>query len=228
MPRAKLLIEIDGSQRTFITGKTGSGKTHLAKRILRSFPRLVVLDSKGTLKPWGLEEYDRESRRRLAKGEDVRMRVPLEPGVDPEKFWDGVLAEAYEAGNVMIYLDEAGQVAGGSKPSPWVATVWQRGREYGVGAIAVTQRPVWVPRLFISEADHVFQFRLQLEDDRVYMSKMLGPQVADPIPTGDKYGFWYWDSERADPIYIDRLPASVEGDDQTILTATAEPEPERG
>lgn len=233
MSQNDLHIKIPSDQRAFITGKTGSGKTFFTRRLVKPVRRLVVLDSKGTLTTWGLEEWDRDSRKRLANGEDVRVRVAIEAGRDPARFWEDVLEEAYNAANVMVYLDEASQIAQGPNPSPWLNSVWTRGREYGVAAIAASQRPRQIPRILISEAEHIVMFRLNLPSDRDYMADMIGeegriwpwddPDEAEKrstraaLPKDDKYGFWYMDMAGDWPIYVDGLPDRVKADEADVV-----------
>lgn len=233
MSQDNLTIQINPDQRTFVTGKTGSGKTFLVKRLIRPLSRVVVLDSKGTLDKWGLEEWDRDSRKKLGSGEDVRVRVAIEPGRDPARFWEDVLEEVYNAANVMLYIDEASQIAQGANPSPWLNSVWTRGREFGVGAIAASQRPRQIPRILISEAEHVLIFRLNLQGDRDYMAEMVGetgrvwpwedPDEAEvrstreALPYDEPHGFWYMNMASDAPIYVPGLPARVEKDETEVV-----------
>ncbi len=232
MPQSNSLhIEIREDQRAAIVGKTGSGKTYLARRMLRPLRRLVVLDPKGTLHKWGLEEWDRGSRKRLADGEDVRVRVALEAGTNPNRFWEAVMQEVYEAADVFVYIDEAYGVVTGPNPGEYLQAIWTRGREFRVGAIAASQRPKRIPLIMLSEADHLFVFRLGLKADRDFMAEFVpeastgeGEErtVFPDIPVKDKYGFWYYNTEADRPLYIPKLPARAEPGDDDMPELTLE------
>ncbi len=198
------MVNIREGERASIVGKTGSGKTVLARYMLRGIRRLVVLDPKPALGKWGLEEWNSDTRKRLAEGEDVRVRVVLEAGADPRRFWEDVLREVYQAAYLTLYIDEGYGVVSGSQPGEWLQAVWTRGREFEITAIAATQRPRRIPLILLSEAEHFFVFRLLLEADREYMADIIGPDVAERMP--DEHGFYYFHANQERPVYIPSVP----------------------
>ena len=207
---AKTRITIKDSDRVFFTGKTGPGKTYAARFITRSYPRLIVLDPKGTLggPEWGLDPWDKESRRSLKNGRPVRARVTVPFGAEVEEVWEDVFFRVYQAGNCTLYIDEVyGVVLPGTKPSPGLTGIWTRGRELGVGAYAASQRPVWVPLFILTESEHFFMFRLALAEDKQRMSAFMGPQVEQVIR--DKHGVFYAHAEDDEPTYFEKLPLSL-------------------
>ena len=207
-------ITIRSRDRVLLVGRTGSGKTFAAEHLTRPLPRLVVLDPKGTLGTWKLDPWDRDTRRRLKNGDPVRTRVVVPFGKDPDEIWDEALFEVYAGGNVTCYVDEVyGVVDPGSKPSRNLTGLWTRGRELGVGAWAASQRPAWVPLFILSEADHFFQFRLSLDEDRRRMAAFLGPQAMNVIrePNGVLYSKPEWET----PVMIPRLPFGPNGRKQS-------------
>lgn len=212
MPPKQAVIQ--PNQRVFITGKTGSGKTYLARRLLSSARRLVVIDSKGQLDDWNLEAWDNQSRRNLRERAEVRVRVMLPAGQDPDRFWSDVLSEAYEAGDLFLYIDEVYLMDVG-KATRWaLRAIWTTGRSYGIGAIAVSQRPRDIPRFLITEAEHFFMFRLVIFDDLKYMSDIMTEAVRVGVNPKDKYGFWYYDANDVRPHYYTRLPERATGESE--------------
>jgi DNA helicase HerA-like ATPase len=203
-----MAISVQASDRVFICGKTGSGKTTLARELTRNLSRLVVLDSKGTLSDWNLADWDRESQQALEQGERVRARV-LQPLDLPDQaaidaFWTDVFRQCFEAGNVTIYVDELFAIVPPGKPAPPIMLAcWTRGREFGIGAWASTQRPSWVPLATISESEHDFMFRLTLKQDRQRMSEFMTERVTREIK--DPHGFYYMQSSANEPVYISSL-----------------------
>lgn len=200
-------INIDYSERALFVGKTGCGKTTLARRLLRHVERCVVLDPKATLADWGLEPWDSETQQRLLAGEPVRTRAvwDYERG-DAAEFWEDVLEVCYRAGDVVVYIDELYALTqGGSLDAPVLLALQTRGRELGIGLWMTSQRPRKIPVFCVSESEHFFMFRLLVKRDREYMSDFMTEIVRDPIPAADTYGFYYMDVHKSAPVYVDRL-----------------------
>lgn len=194
-------ISIDSSDRVAIFGQTGSGKTFLARYLLARVKRLVVFDPKGTLRgQWRLAEWSDRTRSDLLDGDPVRVRVPA----PLDGVWDDYLWDVYEAGNVTVYVDEMyGVVPIGKRPPDALNALYTRGRELGIGVVAVSQRPLWIPKQMISESSWFFGFRLMLEDDRRELAQIMGPDVLER--TTDRYGFWTFHAEWDRPIYTPQL-----------------------
>jgi energy-coupling factor transporter ATP-binding protein EcfA2 len=198
------ITTIKSSDRVFIAGKTGSGKTFLARHLTRKLPRLVVLDGKGSLSDWNLIPWDGNTRRALIAGEPVRSRVTAPLKGDVKEFWETVLGLCYFAGDLTIYIDEVYAITPpNTNPGPNLWACYTRGREFGVGVWSSTQRPVWIPLISMSEAEHYFCFRLNLGEDRKRLSAFMGEPVLTPIP--DEHGFYYSRAEWDKPIYKTKL-----------------------
>lgn len=198
------LATLNSSDRVFICGKTGSGKTYLSKHLTGSLKRLVVLDGKGTLDDWRLEPWGRQAERDLLNGKPVRIRAL--PGIDDDylEYWDKVLGACYMAGDVTVYIDELYSVVPPNQNAS--NTLWAcytRGREFGLGIWAATQRPVWVPIIALSEAEHYFMFRLNMQVDRHRMAEFMTEEVESIIR--DKHGFFYMQAEEDRPKYVRQL-----------------------
>lgn len=194
-------LSIASNDRTAIFGQTGSGKTFLAAYLLRNVRRLVVFDPKGMLRgEWGLEEWSDKTRDRLLNGDPIRVRVaaPLDGG------WSPYLWDIYNAGDVVLYVDEMyGVVPIGKRPPDALNALYTRGRELGIGVMAVSQRPLWIPKQMISESTWFFGFRLLLESDRRELAEIMGPEAMEPIK--DRYGFLTFHAEWDAPIYTPQL-----------------------
>jgi hypothetical protein len=203
MPEPAADIEIETDERVFLAGKTDSGKTYIAQRLLRGIERLVVLDPKGTLQSWRLAPWDRESQRLLRNGDPVRTRVKLPAADTLESFWDDILFDCWNAGNVLVYVDEVYLLKpeGGAYPR-YLSRLYTTGRERGIGAWASAQRPAWVPLVLMSESEHVFAFRMNLEDDRITLAKNTHPDLEQEIPRTDPHGFRYYNIHADAPEYF--------------------------
>lgn len=204
MPQISLL----SNERVFICGKTGSGKTFLARYLTKHIKRLVVLDGKGTLgtPEWGLTEFTNSSDLH-AKEFRLRAYPPLK--TDLADYWDSILTKCLYAGNITIYIDELYAVCPPNKqPSPSLFACYTRGREYGLGMWASTQRPVWIPLVALSEAEHFFVFRLQLLEDKQRLAAFMGTDVILPIQ--DEHGFYYMRAVDDDVSYYKQFSPNAQ------------------
>lgn len=193
-------MKIKANDRLILAGKTGSGKTWLAERLLAPIARLVVIDPKATLGSWTIREPKGFDWQKFARGKPGRLRV-LPPVVDnPESWYEALFERLYSYGNLTVYIDEAyAVVPPGARPGKWLSALYTRGRERGIGVWAATQRPTWIPLFLLSEAEWLITFRLNLEDDRRRMAMISGEQVLAKIP--DEHGFWLYEVAGQTPRY---------------------------
>ena len=208
-----LPIQIKTNERILIVGKTGSGKTYLAKYLTRQANRLIVLDAKATLSEWNLDPWDSVARGKLLNHEPVRIRVLPPYDGDITEHWESVLSDCYKAGNVVVYIDELYSICPpNQKPMNVLWSMYTRGRELGIGVWSSSQRPAWIPLFALSEAEHFFNFRLQLEEDRKRMAVFMGVEVLKTIR--DEHGFYYskaaWDiPQYYKSLVVNETPTAV-------------------
>lgn len=163
---------VEPSDRVAFVGRTGSGKSYLARSLLRGVNRLVVFDPKGTLggANWGLTTWEDGGSDALAEDRfRVRVRTPLDGN------WDPYLDAVMESENVTLYIDEVYGVVQGRNPTDSLRAVITRGRELGIGVWSATQRPKDIPLVIVSESDWFFMFQLRVEGDRKRMAEFMAP-----------------------------------------------------
>lgn len=211
-------ITLSSNDRLFICGKTGSGKTYLARYLTKSLKRLVVLDGKGTLgiPEWRLSEWSENVDLKDPKAE-YRLRAVPPLKTELAEFWDTVLMACLRAGNITVYIDELYAVCPPNRnPTPTLFACYTRGREFGLGMWASTQRPVWIPLVSMSEAEHFFMFRLQLLEDKQRLAAFMGKEIIEPIQ--DEHGFYYMRAIDDVVTYYEKFNpvASAEVEKETI------------
>lgn len=188
------MIKISNSDRVVLIGKTGAGKTTLVKSLLPRVNRVIAIDPKHTLKidgfkkGWNLPRFSK------------RFQLIVRPKMyDDEKLFDLIL-QANKARNVTIYVDELATL---SEMFPLstalLADIARTGREKHIALWTATQRPRGVPRVFLTETEIFFVFRVRSADDRQYIKGYAGDEVLDQIP---KHQFWYIKDEDESPSLL--------------------------
>lgn len=197
-------VSIGSNDRISVVGKTGSGKTYLSKSLIwEPLDRVVFHD-------WKAQEHEDLNAPVLRTLDDVHealysereqervykfVYVPPagEHGLDA---WDELCRLVYEKGDMHLIGDEikgiyqqGGSVRGISDHHERILT---RGRSRGVGITNLSQRPKKVPMECLSEAEHVFAFRLNLEDDRSRLGEIFGSEHGERLRELDQYKFLYY------------------------------------
>lgn len=195
-------LTIKSNERVALIGRTGSGKTYLAEALTRPLRRLVIIDPNGVLErrflphvPWA------KGVKHLEAGDPARLYVSLDRPQDYNAVFDTIYRRVR---NVVVYIDEAYGVSGPSPTSSdalWA--LYTRGRARGIGVWAATQRPRFIPRFTLSEAEWYFVFQLQLDDDRDYLARIVHPALKTRPP--DPHGFYYWNLNWPKPRYTRQL-----------------------
>jgi hypothetical protein len=201
-------VTVSWADRLALCGKTGSGKTFLARALTAPVRRLLVLDPKGTLNrpDWRLQDWTPKAAREMERGKAGRLRVPYPFERDGD--WSYWLQWAYSIGNVLVYIDEMyGVVEPYKRPSAALMALYTRGRELGIGTWAATQRPSAVPIVMFSEAEWLYQFRLLNPDDLKRVASWMGSELSLRIPFSDPFGFWTYNPAWPAPIYTKQLIA---------------------
>lgn len=195
-----------GRDRIIFVGKTGSGKTYLARMLVSQLDRVIVIDPKGSIKDkadWGLDEWSPEVEKDIMSGAAVRARYTTDPETDDyQAAYEEIFRLAFQAKNIVVYIDELyGVIREGGRGGKWLRNLYTQGRELNVGTWGATQRPSWVPLFCISECEFFWVFRLQLAKDRARMAEIMGEKVMIEIDRRDKYGFWFYSMDEIEPSY---------------------------
>jgi len=177
------------NERTIIVGTTGCGKTTLAERLCGQYRHVAVFDSKGMLNWSGYKVYSKLRDLVAAKEQKLVYRPDPYELLDPT-YAEGFFRWIYLRRNTVCYVDEVFGVTNGQVMPPSYHALLTRGRELGIGVISSTQRPISIPIVLKSEAEHRFIFRLKNDNDR-RVAEELSTIPADTLRTIPKHIFYY-------------------------------------
>lgn len=177
------------TDRALFTGMTGSGKTTLARVLLRSRAYVVVVDFKGLIDWPGYEIHT--SFHSLTTGKAPRLIYrPSYDEIQNEETQELVWQWLYMRGNTTVYVDETAAVTNGNLHPFYYGACLMRGREHGIELWSATQRPARIPSIVLSESEHVFAFRLRLPQDRERVEQLAGIE-REKIELLPKHEFLY-------------------------------------
>lgn len=198
-------------ERVLVAGQTGSGKTVAMAAIARALSqrgRVAVIDTKiepkyRALPRARLVKHPRdfsssESRFERRDGPAVMIWRPSPDVAQDPQALDDVLYSLYHryAGNVVI--DELYPFHTGGRAGPGLTALLTRGRSRGITTVMGSQRPTWISRFCVTEAQHYWCYRLVDRQDRKRLSEVIPEFPLEVLP--EKYRFHYYHHSLAAPI----------------------------
>ncbi len=185
---------ISSDERVCLIGKTGSGKTYLARKLLLKQKRVLIYDPRDGLDDWDTDTDSANTVNRIKDDDAFRIRI-----VEEDRFLT-LLESVLVRGDVLVYIDEIYGITTGPTAYPKILRdIWTRGRSLNIGAWGATQRPKMIPLFFLSEAEHFFVYRLTMPADRKIVAGMAHEQLDTVIK--DVHGFYYYDIRTDQPVY---------------------------
>lgn len=213
-------VSLHPSERWLFLGKTGEGKTHLARHLLRQVAargwRVVIVDPKkfwmGRRPKWAKEGTPGTvDVPHLVTTFNPKLAVQCyQPATLPawadsglDKLAHDILrwASSNRQGGVYCFFDEAGLVADQQHIHPGVSALWTQGRALDVCAMVCSQRPRRVPEVFKSQADNWAIFWMPGKKDRQEAAEYTGSDniVSQELPP---YHWMYWQAARRDAAQL--------------------------
>ncbi len=181
-------LDIKQGEHTLIIGPTSSGKTTLAQDVINTTRDGYVLalfvkgKDKTADKEWLDKGWERitefpkkgipEDHRRMVLWPKVRKTVD-----ESQLVLFGNIKRALDwvnyTGNVAVYIDETSYLID-MRLGRQINQLFYLARSNGVSAIATMQRPVFVPRVLMSNSSHVFMAKTTDSNDIKRLSDLGG------------------------------------------------------
>jgi len=199
-----------GADRGFIAGRSGAGKSFLARRLLTSYgiaaskgfrATIFIIDPNGNFDYPSERQFETVEEVRIDKKATVHRYVPALTELTADR-WNALWAKLFLYDDyLMTYCDEtrAMEPLFGRVRFPvgnFFTAYLTRGRALGKAAILGAQRPVLIPRDIIGQAEWFYVFDLPLEDDRKTIAGTIGTfseegERIDERETLGRYEFWF-------------------------------------
>ena len=200
--------------RAFLPGQTGSGKTTLARAMLSEREYVVVVDSKRRIDWPGFVIFT--DFRKLNDIDPEKMkRVVFRPSFSDIIDNKGAVINAffkwvYDREHCTLFVDELADVTDGDEFPFHYGACLREGRELGIEVFSATQRPTYIPQIAMSEAEHVYCFKLKMPQDRARIERKTGIE-SERIATLAKREFLYapQDGEIVGPLTLELRQRAV-------------------
>jgi superfamily II DNA or RNA helicase len=176
-----------------ILGKTGSGKTTLARQFVTGLPRALILDNgfcEFPAVPF-LNIQDLHAYLDANGGQGGNFRAgftPLRAQVATIFQWAREIGNAEE---MTLVLEECDRF-----PTPESALYFeelvQRGRHFGVHLLGLTTHPYAVDIDLRRQATEIFTFRQHEPADLKWLSAVMTPEALDQVMTLGDYEYIQW------------------------------------
>ena len=166
-------------EKIVIVGASGSGKTYLANEIMKGLNGISV---------WVFDpNYQFHSSRAMVFNDLSEMlkvydsakrgHYILQPHQNDENTFRRFCSEAFKRGNVVLIMDEIHNWLTKQRVLKEFNQVILSGRPRGISCVSISSRPASCPNHILSNAKHVFAFKLNLESDVKFLEGYLGNDV---------------------------------------------------
>ena len=162
-----------------ITGSQGSGKSYLANTLLQNLHGVNVF-------VWDFNHQFHDSRAVVVHHleEMIEMFDEVKKGKyilqdfnKEENQFRKFCKYAFSKGNVVVIIDEAHIYLSKQKILQEYNELILSGRPRGISVISLSTRPAALPNNCLTNAKHVFTFRLNIESDVKFLESWLGSEV---------------------------------------------------
>lgn len=174
-----------------VFGKRGSGKSVLAKSLIRYQNRYLIYDTLGEYTD-GVTISDLDTLRRFwLKVYQRNFRIVYQP-LDPDAEFDAVCELVWECQDMTFLVEEIDQYCQLHRMSPEMKNIVQRGRHRHIELIGVTQRPANIDRLLTSQTKEMYILSMTEPRDIAYFKDAIGGNIEEKIVALDQYQYVRW------------------------------------
>jgi DNA helicase HerA-like ATPase len=166
-----ILPPIDG--RALVVGMSGTGKSTLMRGIMRAIERsarVLVTDPKAEWPPARYTLITRPQEFRFEFRYPILFRPPAQEFDNPDVY-DPLFQEVWRRKDMTVYNDEI--MFMGNRPTRYMRAIMAQGRSRNIRIINGTQRPKWIPKVTITEANTFYAFHLSDSEDIRAIRQMI-------------------------------------------------------
>ncbi|MBI2445112.1 hypothetical protein HYV43_01855 [Candidatus Micrarchaeota archaeon] len=178
-------MRFQGSDNTVVCGMRGSGKSHFLRAVVKATPRFVLWDY---MHEHGSLGYVVRTPDQLRPSLQVKEKIVYQPSSRTQDEFEHVVKQVFDAGNRVLFVDEADQVIPSRKIGFQTKQFIDLGRHRNVGMFCVTRRLAALDKNPLAQAHHIVVFKTILPTDVDYLREFIG-KAADQAPHLDGHRF---------------------------------------
>lgn len=180
-------IEFSETDKIFAMGRSGCGKSYLAKRIQEKYPRKIIFDT--------LYEYDtkgadvaenfisfceklKKINKEKTKNFTLIYRLDLDSDDNTAEL-DEALKLIYYLGDCLVVIEEVQIFATSHNLPKWLKNMVLTGRHQKIGVLFTSQRMGEINKTVLSQCSHLFIGNMVEQNDQRYISGFIGDDVSE-------------------------------------------------
>lgn len=191
---------IQSTDKIAILGRSGCGKSFLAKRIQNMWPRRIIIDSLNEYMEGEIvHDFSEFSQKLLHHKNSNSQNFVIVFKFDPESHvneieFDEILRCSYYFGNVQVVIEEVQLYSTTHSIPHWLKNSLLTGRHQNMSILVTSQRPGEVHKTIISQCSHVFCGTVHEGNDIRYLANFLN-QDADRLSSLPDRRFLYFSKD---------------------------------
>lgn len=181
--------------RIVVLGRTRCGKTDLTRLLMRSYPRIIIIDRHHDFRPDGQTHFFSEFQpfaEFLLKAQfhsKFKVVFQISPhDMDFQATTEEIFALIYDMGNVLLSIDECQYYSG----SHYLQQLVLSGARNDIAVMTTTQRPANLSKDFISSGTDFYVGMLFETNDLKYLKGMIPEEDLPKVAAMQKYKFLHW------------------------------------
>ena len=163
---------IKSNERVFICGKTGTGKSYLAKRLIQSFNKYIIYDPDLEHSELGFVVNNiSDFKKAISEKSKVVYQPKSYEQLEFIEVCEFIFNNLY---NVVFMVDEIADLAPNNAIPSSFSMIIRRGSKRGIGCISITQRVAHVDKTPIAQSEHFMSFYQFLDNDIDKIKEFIG------------------------------------------------------
>ena len=191
-----------------IIGMKGSGKSYLANEFLRSLKNIPVLVFDFN---WQFHDSHAIVLHNLQEVfetfDEMKGHIIFQPYDKSSPVFEAFCEQIFARSNLVGIFDETHQYVSKQRLCKPYNDLILSGRPRGISVISISSRPQNLPNNALTNARHIFAFRLNLESDVKFLESWLGDQAWELLPPEQRkknkdapqienHSFYYRDTQK--------------------------------